>query len=54
MCGTLKRAEEERARGIRDEVSRKEQILIGAQATLNLLYEKEKRLTAGAAGECAV
>lgn len=43
----LERAEDERARGTRDEVSACRQTLNNMTAILNLLYEKEKRLTAG-------
>ena len=42
----LERAEEERARGHRDEVSACRQMLIESQKTLNLLLEMEKRLAA--------
>jgi len=50
----LRKAKERDPEGTGSEVSRKEQILIGAQAILHDLYEKEMRLTAGTAGECAV
>ena len=50
----LKRANEERARGYRDKVSACRQMLIESQRTLNLLYEKNKRLAAGTEGKRAM
>ena len=47
----LERAEARDPAGTGSEVSACRQILIGAQTILHDLYEKEKRLTAGTAGE---
>jgi hypothetical protein len=50
----LNKAKERDPEGTGSAVSRKEQILLESQKTLNLLYEEKKRLTAGTAGECVV